>query len=217
VSAKSVGRVVKVEKPPQPVLVGYARVSTFDQSLETQVDALKQAGCQRIYAEKYTGGAATGREELTACLKSLSGGEVLVVTKIDRLARSMADLTGIIADLVDRGIGFRCLHQGAVDTTTLTGRLTLNILGAFAEFELQIIAERRAEGIARAKAAGKYKGGKRRIDYDAVRRAAEEEGSRAFLVAKRFGISQGAVYEIAGDIWRRRTWCPPLSAGRRAA
>jgi DNA invertase Pin-like site-specific DNA recombinase len=185
------------------MLIGYARVSTTDQELSGQVDSLEKAGCERIFLEKLTGKTVHGRTELHACLAALGKGDVLVVTKLDRIARSVRDLASIIGDLVDRGVGFRCLHQGGVDVDSLTGRLMLHILGAVAEFEVGLIAERRAEGIARAKLAGKYKGGTVRHPVAAMRRAAML-GVDAAGVMERFAVSRATAYRVCGDIWRSR-------------
>jgi DNA invertase Pin-like site-specific DNA recombinase len=188
-------------------VIGYARVSTPDQDPAAQVEALKAAGCETVFAETFSGKTALGRDQLAHCLASLKAGDVLMVTKLDRLARSMNDLTRIVSDLVARNVGFRCLHQGAVDTTTLTGRLMLNILGAFAEFERELIEERRTEGIRRAKLAGKYV---RPVDEDSAREAKRlrREGMGASAIARRLSERRGrpvavrTVYRWTTGMWR---------------
>jgi DNA invertase Pin-like site-specific DNA recombinase len=178
-------------------LVGYARVSTEDQSLDLQLDALTAAGCGRVFAERLSGRTAEGRPELQACLAALGTGDVLCVTKLDRVARSLNDLTSIMADLLRRGVGFRCLDQAAVDTTTVTGRLMLNILGAVAEFERELILDRSRAGIARAKAAGKYRGRPRpRKVEEALELKRAGVGARE--AAGRLGVTERTVYRLWG-------------------
>ncbi len=135
------------------MLVGYARVSTSDQDARNQADRLTAAGCSVVYRETASG-ASRARPELAEALRSLGRGDTLVVVKIDRLARSVAHLLEIISDLKERGIGFRTLDQ-PIDTGSPVGNLTLQILGAVAEFERELIRERTRDGLARARAARK--------------------------------------------------------------
>ena len=137
-------------------LYGYARVSTVDQDLSMQIARLKHAGCVRIYQEKRNGSDRT-RPQLTACLKALQAGDTLVITRIDRLARSMLHLCTLAADFEARGIHLKVLEQ-VIDTNSPTGKLQFHLLAAFAEFEKDLHKERQREGIARAKALGRYKG-----------------------------------------------------------
>ncbi|GJE02708.1 DNA-invertase hin [Methylobacterium isbiliense] len=141
------------------MLVGYARVSTQDQRPELQLDALRQAGCERIFVEKASG-ASLERSELTAALSYMraGAGDVLVVWKLDRLARSLRQLIETVEGLEQRGIGFRSLTE-AIDTTSAGGRLTFHIFGAMAEFERSIIRERTRAGLDAARARGR-KGGR---------------------------------------------------------
>ena len=141
------------------VLVGYARVSTGDQKPELQLDALHHAGCKRIFVEKASG-AQRDRPELKAALDYMRDGadDVLVVWKLDRLARSLGQLIETVEDLGSRGIGFRSLTE-AIDTTSAGGRLTFHIFGAMAEFERSIIRERTRAGLDAARARGR-KGGR---------------------------------------------------------
>src|SRR5215469_9167925 len=118
-------------------LVGYARVSSSGQSLDVQLTQLKSAGCEEVFAEKRTGGTTEGREQLELALKFVRRGDVFVVTRLDRLARSIVDLRKIIDRLQAKQVEFRCLQQGSLDTTKAEGRLLLNILASFAEFELE--------------------------------------------------------------------------------
>ncbi|WP_454883981.1 recombinase family protein [Sphingomonas oryzagri] len=133
------------------MLVGYARVSTVDQMLDVQLDQLSGAGCEKVFSERLSG-TTTKRPELQACLEFMREGDVLVVCRLDRFARSSSDLHRMIASLVERGIGFRCLQQSGIDTTTPQGKLMLAVLGGVAEFENDIRKERQREGIEKAKA-----------------------------------------------------------------
>ena len=150
-------------------IVGYARVSSSSQNLDVQLGQLNDAGSEKVFAEKMTGTSRSDRYALTECLDWVREGDTLVVTRLDRLARSGRDLHDIIGQLSAKKVGFRCVQQGAVDTTTSMGKLILGILGAVAEFETDIRKERQREGIERAKAAGVYKGRKRTIDIQQVR------------------------------------------------
>ena len=140
------------------MIIGYARVSTQEQNLDAQSDALKNANCEQIFEEKITG-KHKDRPELKTCLKSLRKGDVLIVWKLDRLARSLKDLVEIITELNDRKIGFKSLTE-AIDTTSATGRLVFHIFGALAEFEHSLIRERTIAGLDAARARGR-KGGRK--------------------------------------------------------
>jgi DNA invertase Pin-like site-specific DNA recombinase len=131
-------------------LYGYARVSTDSQSLESQIAALNGAGCVKVFREKISG-ARSDRAQLAKALKSLGEGDVLVVARLDRLARSTRDLLNVLASIVERGAGFRSLTDAWADTTTPHGRLMLTVLGGLAEFERELIRARTGEGRARAK------------------------------------------------------------------
>lgn len=174
-------------------LVGYARVSSAGQSLEVQVDQLRAAGCEMLFKEKRTGTTTEGRAELERALDYVRDGDVFVVTRLDRLARSVGDLSALMSRLREKRVGFRALQQGDFDTTTATGKVVLNILGAFAEFETDLRRERQMEGIAKAKAAGVYKGRKPTVDDDEVRRL-HQEGIGPAEIARRLGIGRSSVY-----------------------
>lgn len=131
-------------------IIGYARVSTTDQSLDIQLDKFKEAGCDKVFSEKKSGLDAT-RPELKNCMEYVREGDTLVVTRLDRLARSVSHLASIIDDLDAKGVHFRALDQ-SFRTDTSEGKLMMHILGAFSSFEHSIRAERQAEGIAKAKA-----------------------------------------------------------------
>jgi DNA invertase Pin-like site-specific DNA recombinase len=176
-------------------ICAYARVSSSGQSLEVQLDQLRAAGAEEIFQEKRSGSSVEGREQLEAALRFIRKDDVFLVTRLDRLARSMIDLRKIVDTLTEKGVGFRVLQQGSIDTTRSDGRLLLNILASFAEFELDIKRERQRDGIAKAKAAGKYRGRKASIDPDQIE-ALKKEGLGATAIAKRLGIGRASVYRV---------------------
>lgn len=173
---------------------GYARVSTTDQDLGVQMAALKAAGCTTIRAEKASGTRRDGRTELQTLMDFLQPGDVLTVTRIDRLARSLRDLQNLVHELREKGVALRATEQ-PVDTSTSAGKAFLDMLGVFAEFETNLRRERQLEGIAAAKAEGVYKGRKPHIDGQEVRRLAGE-GLGATDIAARLGIGRASVYRL---------------------
>lgn len=175
-------------------IYGYARVSTDDQDLSTQRAALQAAGCHPIREEKRSGTSAKDRMELRTLLDFIREGDTLVVTRLDRLARSVADLSDIVRELREKGANLKATGQ-PIDTSSAAGTAFLQMLGVFAEFETNLRRERQMEGIAKAKADGKYKGRKPSIDPDAVRKL-HEEGVGATEIAKRLGIVRSSVYRI---------------------
>lgn len=175
------------------MLVGYARVSSSGQSLDVQLEQLQAAGAERVFSEKFTGTTTAGREQLEAAIGFVREGDVLIVTRLDRLARSLMDLRGIIDQLTAKGCGFRALQQGTIDTTRSDGKLLLNILASFAEFENDLRRERQAEGIAKAKERGVYKGRPVTVDPAEVRRLAAE-GLGAVAIAEKLGIGRTSVW-----------------------
>jgi DNA invertase Pin-like site-specific DNA recombinase len=179
------------------MLVGYARVSSSGQSLDVQLEALEKAECDELFAEKRTGTSVAGRAELERALSFVRKGDTLVVTRLDRLARSAADLHNIVRQLTEKGVAFRCLQQSSIDTTTSTGKLLLGVLASIAEFEADIRRERQREGIERAKAAGVYKGRKPSVDVAAVR-ALRKQGLGGTEIAKKLGIARASVYRALG-------------------
>lgn len=174
-------------------VVGYGRVSSAGQSLEVQVEQLEAVPCDRIFAEKKSGTSTDNRDALKEMMRYVRDGDVLVVTRLDRLARSLTDLSKIIDELGAKGVGFRCLQQGAVDTTKPEGRLMLQLLGSFAEFEAAIRRDRQMEGIEKAKAEGRYKGRPRSINGEEIR-ALLSAGMGATAVAKQLGVGRASVY-----------------------
>lgn len=175
-------------------LFGYARVSTREQDLDIQISTLRAAGCQTVRSEKKSASNRNGRTELQILLDFLREGDTLVVTRIDRLARSMKDLQDIVHELKGRGVALKATEQ-PIDTGTAAGKAFLDMLGVFAEFETNLRRERQAEGIEAAKARGVYKGGKARIDPEAVRNLAAQ-GVRPAHIARELGISRGTVYRF---------------------
>jgi DNA invertase Pin-like site-specific DNA recombinase len=179
-------------------IIGYARVSSVGQSLDVQLEQLRAGGCEKVFSEKFTGTTTKGRDQLGAALDYVREGDVLVVTRMDRLARSLVDLRNVVDQLNAKGVGFRALQQGAIDTTRSDGRLMLNILASFAEFETDIRKERQLEGIAKAKEAGAYTGRKPSVPVAEVRRLASE-GLGPTEIGKRLKIGRASVYRaLAG-------------------
>lgn len=176
------------------MIYGYARVSTADQSLDVQREALKAAGCEMVREEKRSGATQDGREELALLLEFIRSGDVLVVTKLDRLARSIRDVMDIHGKLTAKGATLRILNMG-LDTTTATGKLMLGVLGSVAEFERDLLLERQREGIDAAKAAGKYQGGKAQYDRAEVWRMLDAGTSKA-EIARQLECSEMTVYRI---------------------
>lgn len=183
---------------PNASLVGYARTSTLDQTagLEAQERDLTAAGCTRIFREQVSSVDVVKRDELAEALAWLRPGDALLVTKLDRLARSVAHLVGILAQLEAKGAALRILDM-SIDTTTPNGKLMLNILGSVAEFERAIMLERQREGIAKAKAEKRYKGRKptARAKTDDVLRL-HRDGVGGTEIARRLGLGRASVYRI---------------------
>jgi DNA invertase Pin-like site-specific DNA recombinase len=180
-------------------LYGYARVSSIDQDLRLQRAALKTAGCDVIRAEKASGSRRGGRTELQVLLDVLQPGDTLIVTRIDRLARSMKDLQDIVHELKTRGVALRATDQ-PIDTGSAAGKAFLDMLGVFAEFETNLRRERQLEGIAAAKARGVYTGRKPRIDPAAVQRLRDKEKLGPSAIAKHLGIGRASVYRLLGKL-----------------
>ena len=177
------------------MLVGYARVSTQDQTPALQLDALKAAGCERVFQEKASG-AQRDRPELAAVLDYMRAGDTLVVWKLDRLARSMKQLIETVEKMETRQIGFRSLTE-AIDTTTAGGRLIFHVFAALAEFERSVIKERTTAGLAAARARGR-KGGRPRSltekDIAAARAMLSDPEITVDEVARRLGVGPATLY-----------------------
>lgn len=184
-----------------PVCIGYARTSTTDQKagLEAQLRDLKTAGCTKIFREELSSVAAK-RPQLDAALEWVREGDILIVTKLDRLARSVADMVAITEALKKKGVALRILAMN-LDTSTPTGKLMVNLLGSIAEFERELMLERQREGIAKAKAEGKYVGRQptaRRKAQDVLRLRAE--GKSANDIKTALGISRASVFRILAEL-----------------
>ncbi|TCQ15318.1 recombinase family protein [Rhizobium sp. PP-CC-3G-465] len=172
---------------------GYARVSTAGQDLAVQQAALRAAGCDVIRSEKKCGARRAGRCELVTLLEFLRDGDTLIVTRIDRLARSVADLQDIVRDLKSKGVALRATEQ-AIDTSSAAGKAFLDMLGVFAEFETNLRRERQIEGIEAAKARGVYKGRRPSVDPLTVGKLLAE-GKKPTAIARELGIARSTVYE----------------------
>src|SRR4028119_2056030 len=174
--------------------VGYARTSTLEQvaGFEAQIAALTAAGCEKVFREQVS--SVAPRSELQAALSFAREGDVLTVTKLDRLARSVAHMGQIVADLEKRKVGLRVLDLG-LDTSTATGQLMLNVLGSVAQFERAMMLERQRDGIAKAKADGKYKGRAPTAMRQAQRiKELAAEGLTRRAIAQALSVSERSVY-----------------------
>jgi len=167
------------------------------QSLEVQETALKVAGCTTIRAEKRSGITTEGRTELATVLDFLRRGDTLMVTRIDRLARSIGDLQTIVRAVQAKGAHLRATEQ-PIDTSTAAGKCFLDMLGVFAEFETNLRKERQMEGIAKAKANGVYKGRPKSIEADEIRKL-KAQGIGPTEIAKQLGIGRASVYRALSD------------------
>lgn len=176
-------------------LYGYARVSSTDQDLSLQQATLKAAGCEVIRAEKASGTRRDGRSELQVLLEFLRPGDTLVVTRIDRLARSVRDLQNVVHELKGKGVALKATEQ-PIDTASAAGKAFLDMLGVFAEFETNLRRERQMEGIKAAKERGIYRGRKPSIDIAEVRRLRTEEKLGPAAIARRLGIGRASVYRV---------------------
>ena len=178
-------------------IYGYARVSTDGQSLASQEAQLTAAGCAKVYAEKVSG-AKSDRAELTKVLKRLSQGDVLVVSRLDRLARSTRDLLNILDTIAKAGAGFKSLLDAWADTTTPHGRLMLTVLGGLAEFERELILARTGDGRKRAKARGVRFGRPAKLSPHQRQEAAQRlaEGATQADLARSYGVSQATISRL---------------------
>jgi len=179
-------------------LYGYARVSTNDQDFTLQEQALLAAGCEVIRAEKVTGTSLTGRTELQVLLDFLRSGDTLVVTRIDRLARSIKDLQDIVYTLKEQGVTLKAIEQ-PIDTRSAAGKAFLDMLGVFAEFETNLRRERQIEGIAAAKSRGVYLGRKPSVDTAEILRLRLEDKLGATEIARRLGVGRATVYRALAN------------------
>ena len=190
--------------------VGYARVSTGEQNLDLQVDALKKAGCEQIYHDEMSGAKAE-RPGLSEALKFIRSGDMLVVWRLDRLGRSLKDLIERVAELRGRGIDFLSLHE-QIDTTTSAGKLQFHIFSALAEFERDLIRERTMAGLRAARARGKKGGRKFRLTPEEARMAAsliKDKTHKIKDICKRLGISTATLYRYVSPTGELRPRSSP--------
>ena len=176
-------------------LIGYARVSTRDQHPEAQTDALAAAGCKRIFTDKASGKLAR-RPKLDDALAYLRSGDVLVITKLDRLGRSVRKLIDLVETLRERQVGLRVLDQG-IDTTTPAGRMFFHVLAALAEFEASLISERTLDGLEAARARGRKGGRKPKLNDRQIALARQMHASGEHTVAaiaETFGVTRPTIY-----------------------
>ena len=181
--------------------IGYARVSTDDQHLDLQRDALMQAGCGVIYEEAASGKSAA-RPELEQCRKALRAGDTLVVWRLDRLGRSLPDLVHVVNDLEQRGVGFESLTE-KIETSSAAGKLIFHVFAALAEFERGLIRERTHAGLSAARARGRVGGRKPKLEEKQVREIKallRDPDIQVSEVARRYGISRTTLYKYAGVI-----------------
>jgi DNA invertase Pin-like site-specific DNA recombinase len=177
------------------MLIGYARVSTHDQTLHLQKDALEKAGCEQIFTDTVSGTKAE-RKGLTAALSHLRAGDMLVVWRLDRLGRSLRHLIDTITALAERGVGFKSLQEN-IDTTTSGGKLVFHIFGALAEFEREIIRERTQAGLASARSRGKVGGRPRTLspkEIQMLNSMAQDKSLTVADICKTLGIGRTTFY-----------------------
>ena len=186
------------ELHPDSRRFGYARVSTAGQTLDAQLEQLRAEGCTRIFREQVSG-ARADRRELLRMLKSLSPGDVVTVTRIDRLARSTFDLFAIVKQITDAGAQFRSLAEPWADTGTSTGRLMIAVLGGLADVERDLIRTRTAEGRSRAKARGQHMGRPPKLtpQQQAEARRRRAEGATLKELAKSYNVSVATISRLA--------------------
>lgn len=179
------------------MIYGYARVSTDTQSLAAQVDQLTAAGAEKVFQEKASG-ARSERPQLRRLLQQLGPGDVVIVARLDRLARSTRDLLNVLGGITERGAAFRSLADAWADTTTPHGRLMVTVLGGLAEFERELIRARTGEGIRRAKASGVKLGRKPALDAYQRKRALEmlDEGKPGVEVARLLAVSESTISRL---------------------
>ena len=178
--------------------IGYARVSTRDQNLGLQLDALRAAGCSgTIYKDEGVSGKLASRPELDKCLAAVKVGDTLVVWKLDRLGRSLQHLVAVVNELKDRGIGFHSLTEN-IDTTTNSGRLIFHIFAALTEFERGLIIERTMAGLDTARANGKVGGRRPALTPEQAKFALDalDTGAKVTNVAQAFGVSRATIYRL---------------------
>lgn len=187
------------------MLIGYARVSTEDQKLRLQRDALKEAGCEKLFREKVSG-AARSLPQRDKLLEFAREGDVVVVWKLDRLGRSLSDLVAVVNLLKERGVGFMSIHE-SIDTTTPTGRLTFHIFAALAEFERDMIRERTTAGLEAARRRGTPIGRPRSLSPEQVQMAeamSNDPELSTKQIAEQLGVHRSTLYRYLSQRRRAR-------------
>lgn len=196
------------------MLIGYARVSTHDQNLELQLDALRAAGCEKVFEDK-TSGTRPARPGLDQALDHAREGDTVVVWRLDRLGRSLKHLIRVVSDLDERGVGFRSLQE-SIDTTSSGGKLIFHVFGALAEFERSLIQERTQAGLAAARARGRHGGRPRKLTKAKTQllyRLYDEREHTVAEICKMIGISKPTLYTYLS----RRDGSPVQSPSRKRA
>lgn len=185
----------------QVASIGYARVSTADQNMAMQLDALREAGVQKVFRDQGVSGSLAERPGLDRCLEHLREGDVLVVWKLDRLGRSTRHVLAVIDELASRGVGFRSITD-SLHTEGAMGKAMLTIMAAFAELERDTMIERTRAGLAAAAANGRKGGRPRKVDDAAAAKARSmrEKGINATDIAKMLGVSRATVYRYLTDV-----------------
>ena len=178
-------------------IIGYARVSTDGQTLDAQLASLRAAGATKVYSEKVSG-AKTDRRQLANAIAALAAGDVLLVTRLDRLARSTRDLLNVLQTVSDRGAGFRSLADSWADTTTASGRLMLTVLGGLAEYERELIKCRTSEGRTRAKARGVRFGRPLKLSDFQIKEALARRanGESLAVIGRSYGVSHSTISRL---------------------
>ena len=185
------------------MIVGYARVSTDGQTLDAQHSTLRAAGAEKVFAEKVSG-AKTNRAQLAKAIDALGAGDVLLVTRLDRLARSTRDLLNVLATIADNGAGFKSLADTWADTTTAHGRLMLTVLGGLAEFERELIRQRTDEGRKRAQARGVRFGRKLKLTQHQITEALQrrEAGEALVEIGRSYNVSHSTISRLTNGSTR---------------
>lgn len=180
--------------------VGYSRTSSLQQvgGLEVQIQTLQDFGCEKIFSEQVSGTSTIGRDKLRECLDFVREGDELVITRVDRIARSVLDLQLIVKELTEKGVNITATEQ-PISTKDATSKCFLDMLGVFAELETNLRKERQMEGIKLAKEKGVYKGGKSRIDVERIK-TLKKEGLGASAIAKQMGIHRDSVYRLLKEV-----------------
>jgi DNA invertase Pin-like site-specific DNA recombinase len=181
--------------------IGYGRVSREDQQLQSQLDQLNAAGCERIFTDHGVSGAKASRPQLDACLEYLRKGDVLVVTKLDRLGRSVSNLIELVSRLGEQGIDLVVLHQG-IDTTTAAGKFMFHVLASVAEFERDLIRDRTLDGLAAARAKGNVGGRRPTVTQDVLdlALARKARGESPAKIAKELGVGRSTLYRALAEV-----------------